>query len=58
MELTKRAIIAMSGYSNALIVFGYVLIIFFIICHALTMAGKKLETHFVQKVMGENYERA
>ena len=58
MEMTKRAIIAMSGYSNALIVFGYVLIIFFIICHALTMAGKKLETHFVQKVMGENYERA
>lgn len=58
MELTKRALVAMSGYSNALIVFGYVLIIFFVMCHALTFAGKKLEKYVVQKIKGENYERA
>lgn len=58
MELTKRAIISMSGYSNALIVFGYVLIIFFIMCHTLTWAGKKLEKYFTEKIRGGNYERA
>ena len=53
LELTKRA----SGYSNALIVYGCVLIIFFIMCHALTVAGKQLEKYVVKRIMGEKYER-
>lgn len=57
MELTKRAVIAMSGYSNALIVYGCVLVIFFIMCHALTVAGKQLEKYVVKRIIGEKYER-
>ena len=57
LELTKRAVIAMSGYSNALIVYGCVLIIFFIMCHTLTVAGKQLEKYVVKRIMGEKYER-
>lgn len=57
VELTKRAVIAMSGYSNALIVYGCVLIIFFIMCHLLTVIGKKIEKYVVQRIMGDNYER-
>lgn len=57
LELTKRAVIAMSGFSNALIVYGYVLIIFFIMCHALTVLGKKLEKYVVERIMGDRYER-
>ncbi|MCI8598534.1 MAG: amino acid ABC transporter permease [Lachnospiraceae bacterium] len=57
LELTKRAVIAMSGYSNALIVYGYVLVIFFIMCHALTVVGKKLEKYVVERIMGDKYER-
>ena len=57
LELTKRAVIAMSGYSNALIVYGCVLIMFFIMCHALTVAGKQLEKYVVKRIMGEKYER-
>lgn len=57
VELTKRAMIAMSGFSNALIVYGCVLVIFFIMCHALTVLGKQLEKYVVQRIMGDNYER-
>lgn len=57
LELTKRAVIAMSGFSNALIVYGYVLIIFFIMCHALTVLGKKLEKYVVERIIGDRYER-
>lgn len=57
VELTKRAVIAMSGYSNALIVYGCVLIIFFIMCHLLTVIGKKIEKYVVKRIMGDNYER-
>lgn len=57
MELTKRAVIAMSGYSNALVVYGCVLVIFFIMCHILTVAGKQLEKYVVERIMGDNYER-
>jgi len=47
----------MSGYSNALIVYGCVLVIFFIICHLLTTVGKQLEKSVVKRIMGDNYER-
>jgi len=57
LEITKRAVISMSGYSNALIVYGCVLVIFFIICHLLTTAGKQLEKSVVRRIMGDNYER-
>ena len=57
MELTKRAIIAMSGFSNALVVYGYVLIIFFIMCHAITMLGKRIEKYVVERIIGDRYER-
>ena len=57
MEMTKRAMIAMSGFSNALVVYGYVLIIFFIMCHALTVLGKKLEKYVVERIIGDRYER-
>lgn len=56
MELTKRGVIAMSKFSNALIVYGYVLIIFFIMCHALTMLGKRLEKTVVKRIIGERNE--
>jgi len=57
LEITKRAVISMSGYSNALIVYGCVLVIFFIICHLLTTVGKQLEKSVVKRIMGDNYER-
>ena len=57
MELTKRAIIAMSGFSNALVVYGYVLIIFFIMCHTITMIGKRIEKYVVERIIGDRYER-
>ena len=57
MELTKRAIIAMSGFSNALVVYGYVLIIFFIMCHTITMLGKRIEKYVVERIIGDRYER-
>ena len=56
VELTKRAIIAMAGFSNALIIYGCVLIIFFIMCHTMTMIGKRLERSVVRRIMGDNYE--
>lgn len=57
LELTKRGVLAMARFSNALVVYGYILIIFFIMCHALTMLGKRLEKTVVRKIMGDLYER-
>lgn len=57
MELTKRGVLAMAQYSNALVIYGYILVIFFIMCHTLTMIGKKLEKAVVRKIMGDNYEQ-
>lgn len=57
LELTKRGVLIMAKYSNALVVYGYILIIFFIMCHALTMLGTKLENTVVRRVMGDHYER-
>lgn len=57
LEMTKRGVLAMAKFSNALVVYGYILIIFFIMCHTLTMVGKKLENTVVRRIMGDNYER-
>ncbi|MDR1272604.1 MAG: amino acid ABC transporter permease [Clostridiales Family XIII bacterium] len=56
LELTKRGVIAMARFSNALVVYGYILIIFFILCHALTMLGRRVERKVTRKVMGDLYE--
>ena len=57
IELTKRAQLVIPVYSNALIIYGYVLIIFFIMCHALTMLGRKLEKTVVERIIGERNEQ-
>lgn len=57
MELTKRGVLAMAQFSNALVIYGYILIIFYIMCHTLTVIGKKLEKAVVRKIMGDNYEQ-
>ena len=57
LELTKRAVIAMSGYSNALIVYGCVLIIFFIMCTRADRSRKATGKICSERIMGEKYER-
>ncbi len=54
MELTKRGVLAMALYSNALVIYGYILIIFFILCHTLTVIGKQLEKAVVKRIMGDD----
>ena len=53
IELTKEGQFLLSSYSQPIIVYGYILIIFFILCHALTLIGKKLEKRVQNRIIGE-----
>lgn len=52
LELTRRAQFLLPKYPYPMIIYGYVLIIFFMLCHCLTILGKKLEKSTVEKIMG------
>lgn len=56
IELTKEGQFLLSSYSKPLVVYGYVLIIYFIICHALTTVSKKLETNVRRRIIGDVHE--
>ena len=52
VELTKEAQFLLSSFSQPIIVYGYVLVFFFIICHTLTIIRKKLETQVKKRIIG------
>ena len=56
IELTKQGQFLLSSYSQPIIIYGYVLLIFFILCHALTLVGKNLEKRVRKRIIGEVYE--
>ena len=57
LELTRRAQLVLPRYPYPLIIYGMVLVIFFMICHALTMMGDKFEKKVAIRIMGNEYER-
>lgn len=57
LEMTKYGQLLLSSYSEPIIIYSYVLIIYFIICHLLTSASKKIEKNIMRKIIGENYEK-
>ena len=57
VELTKQGQFLLSSYSQPIIVYGYVLIIFFLICHLLTSISRRLEKRIRQKIIGESHEK-
>lgn len=56
IELTKEGQFLLSSYSQPIIIYGYILIVFFVLCHVLTLAGRKLENSVRRRIMGEHYE--
>lgn len=52
IELTKEGQFLLSSYSQPIIIYGYILIIFFILCHVLTLIGKKIEIGVRKKIIG------
>lgn len=52
IELTKEGQFLLSSYSQPIIIYGYILIIFFVLCHVLTLIGKKIETGVREKIIG------
>lgn len=57
IELTKEGQFLLSTYSQPIVIYTYILIIFFILCHTLTWIGKKLEIIVQRKIMGDHYVR-
>lgn len=56
IELTKEGQFLLSSYSQPIIIYGYILIIFFVICHLLTKVGSVLEKRVRRRIMGDHYE--
>lgn len=57
IELTKEGQFLLSTYSQPIIIYTYILIVFFILCHTLTIIGKRFEKMIQRKIMGDHYER-
>jgi len=55
VELTKQGQFLLSSYSQPIIVYSYVLVIFFVLCHLLTMLSRRLEKTVRKRIMGEPY---
>lgn len=57
LELTRKAQLLLPMFSSALLVYGYVLLIYFAICRTLTILGTMLEKKVVQRTMGDIHEK-
>ena len=57
LELTRRAQLVLPRYPYPLEIYGMVLVIFFLICHSITMIGNKFEKNVAIRIMGRNDER-
>lgn len=57
LELTKQGQMLLSSYSVPLVIYGYVLIIYFILCHTLTMISSKIEKNVIRNIIGDSYEK-
>ncbi|MDL2218472.1 ABC transporter permease subunit, partial [Christensenellaceae bacterium OttesenSCG-928-M15] len=53
MELTREVSFLLPIYANPLVLYGYVLIIFFILCRVITVIGTRLEKKVVYRIMGD-----
>lgn len=51
-EITRTGYVAMQSYGNPHIIFIYILIFYFVICHFLAKLGKKFEREGKKKMMG------
>ena len=56
LELTRRAQLILPRYPFPLAIYGMVLIIFFAICHILTMLGEIFEKKVTKLIMGSENE--
>lgn len=52
-EVTRTGYVAMQAYGNPHIIFIYILLLYFAICHYLAKLGKRLEKQGKQKMMGK-----
>lgn len=53
IELTKQGQFLLSSYSQPIVIYGYVLVIFFILCHLLTAVSRRLEKRVRKRIIGE-----
>lgn len=53
MDVLRRAQLLLPKYSYPLEIYGYILVIFFVMCHFLNWLGKKLEKTIVKRIIGE-----
>lgn len=51
-ELTKMGYLCMQDYGNSNIIFLYILLIYFVLCHSLAKLAKKFEREGKRKMMG------
>lgn len=56
IELTKEGQFLLSSYSQPIVIYTYILLIFFALCHALTTISKILEKHITRKLIGEAHD--
>ena len=56
IELTKQGQFLLSSYFQPIVIYGYVLLIFFILCHTLTSISDRLEKNIRRKILGEGHE--
>ena len=57
VELARRAQYLLVLYGHAFFIYGYVLIIYFILCRCLTVLSNKIEKSLVRRIIGENYAK-
>ena len=51
-ELTKMGYLCMQDYGNSNLIFLYILLIYFVLCHSLAKLAKKFEREGKRKMMG------
>ena len=52
IELTKEGQFLLSSFSQPIVIYGYILIIFFVLCHTLSLIGKKIEAGVRKRIIG------
>ncbi|MCI8549127.1 MAG: ABC transporter permease subunit [Lachnospiraceae bacterium] len=53
MEMTREVSYLLPIFAHPLLLYGLVLVVFFIICRIVTIIGTKLEKNVVSKIMGD-----
>ncbi|MCK9482437.1 MAG: amino acid ABC transporter permease [Sphaerochaetaceae bacterium] len=53
VEITRTGTVAMEAFGNPQIIYIYVMILYFVMCHALTVIGRKLEIKGKLKMIGK-----